>query len=240
MNYLKETKMEKVDERLEQLERRLRQARHRAMFLWATGLVLTAGAMINFWLPAASAQGDQRGLEHRVTALEAQVVTLQEQNSVWVDRVAALESVLAHFSREADDVYITGANLHIVNGLETTNTKNGVGNLIVGYNELRPSAANDRTGSHNIVVGKQHNFSSFGGLAVGDSHTISGSFASVTGGFENIAGGSSSSVSGGLNNRAMGQFAAVSGGIMVDQGAVGGWSGGSKGVSSVVGNFRSP
>ena len=232
--------MTEVEKRLERMEKRLKHRRPRAVLVWAAGFFVIAGATLNISLPPASAQGSQNGLERRVTALEAQVAALQAQNSVGADRIAALESVLAHFSREGDDVFITGANLHIVNGFETTDTKNGVGNLIVGYNELRPSAANDRTGSHNIVVGKQHNFSSYGGLAAGDSHTISGSFASVTGGFENIASGPSSSVSGGLNNRAMGQFAAVSGGIMVDQGTLGGWSGGSQGASSVVGNFRSP
>ena len=35
-------------------------------------------------------------------------------------RVAALESLLKHFSRERNEVIITGANLHIVNGLGST------------------------------------------------------------------------------------------------------------------------
>jgi hypothetical protein len=32
--------------------------------------------------------------------------------------VAALERLLKHFSREGDESFITGANFHIVNGLE--------------------------------------------------------------------------------------------------------------------------
>ena len=35
-------------------------------------------------------------------------------------RVAALEELLAHFSRVKDDVFITGANLHVVNGEGST------------------------------------------------------------------------------------------------------------------------
>ena len=35
-------------------------------------------------------------------------------------RVAALEKLLKHFSREGNEIFITGANLHIVNGLGST------------------------------------------------------------------------------------------------------------------------
>jgi hypothetical protein len=89
---------------------------------------------------------------------------------------------------------------------------NGLGNLIVGYNELRPFESNTRTGSHNVVVGMQHNFSSFGGLVVGIFNEISGEFASVTGGGGNTASGPRSAVHGGLRNIASGLDAVVSGG----------------------------
>jgi hypothetical protein len=119
-------------------------------------------------------------------------------------RVAALEQLLTHFSREKNEIFITGANLHIVNGLGQTgcgaeeepiaDCPNGLGNLIVGYNESRnelpdcesaptdPFCVDIRTGSHNIVVGQQHNFSRFGGLVVGHESEISGDFAAVSGG----------------------------------------------------------
>ena len=48
-----------------------------------------------------------------------------------------LEDLLTHFSRVDDDIHITGANLHIVNGMGDTETTNSLGNLIIGYNELR-------------------------------------------------------------------------------------------------------
>ena len=107
-------------------------------------------------------------------------------------RVAALEQLLKHFSREEKEIFITGANLHIVNGLGSTDCfrqrgnpipdfPNGLGNLIVGYNELRPRGENIRTGSHNVVVGQGHNFSRFGGLVVSGLNTISGDFAVVSG-----------------------------------------------------------
>ena len=141
-------------------------------------------------------------------------------------RVAALESLLKHFSRKGNEVRITGANLRIVNGLGSTtctdeqgepipDCPNGLGNLIVGYNEPRPEDEgfeNIRTGSHNVVVGQEHNFSRFGGLVVGLHNEISGDFAVVSGGRENTASGFASSVSGGNVNTASEVFAAVSGG----------------------------
>ena len=101
-----------------------------------------------------------------------------------------------------------------MNGLGSTGTTNGLGNLIVGYNEERRFRPNNRTGSHNVVVGTYHNFSSFGGVVVGNQNEISGGFASVSGGIGNTASGSYAAVSGGNGNTASGNFAAVSGGIL--------------------------
>lgn len=221
------------------MESRLAQAQRRTTLMWIVGLIVAAGAIANIWLTPASAQGEHNGLEQRVRALEGEVSSLKDQVTSRDDEIAELNSLLAHFSRDGNDILITGANLHITNGLGTTESMNGSGNLIVGYNELRQSQ-NDRTGSHNIVVGKQHNFSSYGGLVAGDFNHIGGPFASVSGGFSNRALGQSSSVSGGITNTAGASNASVSGGIFITQNTSGGWSAGSQGGSSVVGNFRSP
>jgi|RhiMetdeSRZDD1v2_1073273.scaffolds.fasta_scaffold281263_1 hypothetical protein len=85
----------------------------------------------------------------------------------------------------------SGQATNIINGLEATDTTNGLGNLIVGYNELRPLSDNVRTGSHNVVVGRQNNFSSFGGLVAGAFNEISGEFAAISGGRFNSAIGDS-------------------------------------------------
>lgn len=136
-------------------------------------------------------------------------------------RVAALEELLAHFTRSGDNVYITGANVHVRNGMDGTETTNGRGNLIVGYNEGRPyPIITPRTGSHNIVVGTQHSFTSYGGLVAGHQHNVIGTYASVLGGSGNIAsgdfssvtGGSENTASGGYLNEAGGRYASVSGG----------------------------
>jgi hypothetical protein len=140
-------------------------------------------------------------------------------------RVAALEKLLKHFRRDGNEVFIKGANLHIVNGLSSTDCEdeeglpipdcpNGLGNLIVGYNEPREPGFGEtvRTGSHNVVVGQRHNFSRFGGLVVGDLNEISGIFAVVSGGTGNTASGAFAVVSGGRDNTAAEVAAVVSGG----------------------------
>jgi len=144
-------------------------------------------------------------LQATVDAQAVLISTLQAQ-------VAALQDLLQHFSRTGNDIYITGANLHILNGTGTTyGPVNGLGNLIVGYNELR-GTGDDRTGSHNIVVGGRHNYLSYGGLVVGYYNTISGPYSSVSGGSYNSAEGKYSSLSGGENNIASGTSSSVSGG----------------------------
>jgi hypothetical protein len=178
--------MDQLQTRLDTLEQQMHTVTRRLR--WWRGLAggLLVLAVLTWALPAgtapedAGAQGEKekKGLEQRV---------------------AALESLLKHFSREGDEVTITGANLHLVNCLEATITANGLGNLIVGYNEPRESE-NIRTGSHNIVVGRFNNFSRFGGLVVGQLNTISGDFASVSGGSDNTASGEFSSVIGGAGN----------------------------------------
>jgi hypothetical protein len=199
--------MDQLQTRLDALEQQMH-AMNRRLHWWrglAGGAVVLA--VLTWTLPAVIAQeeasqGRQRGL---------------------AQRVAALEQLLNHFSREGKEIFITGANLHIVNGLGRTDCgteeqpipdcPNGRGNLIVGYNEPREFEENIRTGSHNVVVGQEHNFSRFAGLVVGQFNTISGDFAVVSSGRVNTASGFAAAVSGGDGNTASGDSSAVSGGL---------------------------
>ena len=152
-------------------------------------------------------------------------------------RIEDLEKILAKVSVSSDgnQIYVTGANLHLRSGSgATAGVVNGLGNLIVGYDETRTKAScslgayyanqtvcenddgqwwvSEKSGSHNLVVGSEHNYSSFGGLGVGSSNTVSSEFASVSGGQGNTASGQKASVSGGVFNTAGGVLASVSGG----------------------------
>jgi hypothetical protein len=148
-----------------------------------------------------------------------QVVTAGDGPSVPIpDRFAALERKLAPLTFDAatKELRITGVNLRLLNGLGSTDTTNGLGNLIVGYNEPRDGGETRQTGSHNVVVGKQHQFSSFGGLVVGLQNEIRGAYSAVSGGVRNTAAGEFSSVSGGHNRMAEGDFDWVAGSLVED------------------------
>ncbi|MDO8881099.1 MAG: cell wall-binding repeat-containing protein [Coriobacteriia bacterium] len=110
-------------------------------------------------------------------------------------------------------VIFTGANVHVRSGAGQTFNANGRGNLILGYNEMRASAETERTGSHTLVVGPGHNWTSWGGLVAGSRNTVSGSHSSVSGGYNNTASGSYSSVNGGFSNTASGLYSSVNGGF---------------------------
>jgi hypothetical protein len=160
-------------------------------------------------------QSNIAALQAAVASLQSSVAALETANITLQSQVSSLEARLAdfsHFSTSGNDIYITGANLHVRNGTGTTDgTPNNLGNLIVGYDEPR-SSGNNKSGSHNIVVGKEHNYSSFGGLVVGRRNEISGGYASVSGGEDNVASWYYTSVSGGTGNTAEEFGASVSGG----------------------------
>jgi hypothetical protein len=138
-----------------------------------------------------------------ITQLQGQIAALQTQNQ-------ALACISP--TSTPTDLYFVGCNVHVVNGAGATATANGFGNLMIGYNEVPGSRL--RTGSHNLVVGPGHSYSSYGGLVAGEQNQIQAPFASITGGSNNRAEGVASSVSGGFSNGAAGQYSSVSGGAV--------------------------
>jgi len=129
--------------------------------------------------------------------------------------IATLNTTFAGVSRGGtpDTLTFSGMNVQLVDGSgDTYGAVNGRGNLIVGYNENTVSAT--RTGSHNIIVGWDHEYTSIAGLVAGQNNTVTGASSSVSGGKGNTASGGYSSVSGGENNEASGSGASVSGGAL--------------------------
>ena len=109
------------------------------------------------------------------------------------------------------EVYFDGCNVNVRSGGgDTFAAVNGLGNLVVGYNE--DFGGNTRTGSHNVVIGAYHDYSSYGGLVAGQENSISAPSASVTGGSLNTASGYNCVISGGQGNTASAGHASISGG----------------------------
>jgi hypothetical protein len=159
------------------------------------------------------------GQSRWVCASLPDIATLQTQVSDLAGKVTALQDLLQPLSRTGNTLLISGANLQIVNGAGATDSApNGLGNLIIGYNEVRVASADDpnpvnaRTGSHMLIVGKEQNYTSFGGIVAGAYNSTAGPFASVSGGTQNSADGEYAAVGGGHYNQATGAVAVVSGG----------------------------
>jgi hypothetical protein len=188
-----------------------------------------------------AAPAENLGLADRVSTLELQVkvltAALEAERAARIagDKFAmALEAFVTIDPDPINDlvgphILVEGANVHVRSGSGSTGdgcdednpncaSLTGLGNLILGYNEPEPSQnlpvprPVGRTGSHNLVVGSEHGFTSFGGLVAGEVNAVTGAYSSVSGGRNNDASGMLSSVSGGHNNDASGALSSVSGG----------------------------
>jgi hypothetical protein len=138
----------------------------------------------------------------RITQLETQLVALQSNSVMTLDGVLSLDPT-------THTAAFHGVNVQIVNGAGQTDSINGLGNLIVGYDEENLDSGSDKTRSHNFVAGSQNSYSSFGGVVLGYRNAISGPYSNVTGGRDNTAAGHNATVSGGLSNRANGRRSLV-------------------------------
>jgi hypothetical protein len=184
-----------------------------------------------------------QSLEKRVSKLEAKILAQQKQLEEAYNTISTLQAELNSLNADlgtfrnlkgyvrlvpgtmegvrGPNLIFEGVNVHIRNKRSSTTMVDGLGNLIIGYNEIGDEAGlfyppPVRNGSHNLIVGSGHAYSSAGGFVAGYRNTIGNSFSTVTGGFLNVANGQYSSVSGGLLNIAGGEFSAVSGGMQND------------------------
>ena len=129
-------------------------------------------------------------------------------------------------------IRMTGVNLQVVNGLgytwgdqdvtvqnQAAHRTNGLGNVIIGYQEQRTDDgmqdtddSNDRNGSHNLVVGTGNNYTAWGCKVVGARNAVRGWLSSVGGGRGNDAVNDASCIGGGQFNLASGKYTSIGGG----------------------------
>ncbi len=85
-------------------------------------------------------------------------------------------------------IRISECNLQVVNGSgATVNTEDGLGNVIIGYNQGAGALVDDRTGSHNLVLGDSNSYLRYGGIVSGTNNAIGGfGGCSVIGGDRNV------------------------------------------------------
>jgi hypothetical protein len=197
----------------------------RSVILGAQGKPGSAGGS------TAQLTSDVNALKSSNATLVSEVGALQSDDTALRGEVNALKALLAGVTRSGNALVFSGMNVQLESGAGSTSaTPNGLGNLIIGYNE-HPGT---QTGSNNLVLGDGNSFTSFGGLVAGNSNTISAAYATVTGGHFNLASDPFSSVAGGCENVA-GGASALSGTCLNGAEAVlGGFENSATGLESTV------
>ena len=178
-----------------------------------------------------------QGLQVQLSTLQRQMESLTaELRGLKANSVLDLNGYLTFdIASGYPTALFRGVNVQIVNGAGETQTVNGTGNLIVGYN--RPSvgsficslgtaesasacsanggvwAQSHRTGSHNIIGGEFNSYSSWGGLILGMENAVTAPYAAIVGGARNRTEGAFASIGGGSHNTASGIFSSVSAGF---------------------------
>jgi hypothetical protein len=119
------------------------------------------------------------GLDTIVSALDTSVADLDTVVSALDTSLKCIDS-----SSDSESLTFSGCNIYIQNGENKTDTTNEKGNLIIGYGETANCRDSNcsRTGSHNLMVGMNHRYTSYGGIVAGSSNAITAPHASVVGG----------------------------------------------------------
>ena len=126
-------------------------------------------------------------LQTEVTQLNQQVAQLRASS---VQALAPYVSIDYNVEAgvAAPNITFHGANIHIVNGSGSTGSVNGLGNLIIGYDEAPTTlAAGERGGSHNFVMGSANKFTTwaFGSIVAGNSNLMNGHYSVILSGSGN-------------------------------------------------------
>lgn len=214
-----------LNDRIQQLEARCEKAEFRALsletryslearklrILGGIAAVMVVTTLIATPNNRALAQGYGESLHQLIT----DVTTLKTE-------MLAVQNKTQFMSVNNKTTLFTGCNLQVVNGLGATNgnpsdplntsndyVTNGLGNIIIGYNY---SYGQKETGSHNLILGDENSYSSYGGIVSGLTNTINGAYSSVYGGQYNHSNGDLSVVSGGYQNDSVGVSSTIIGG----------------------------
>jgi len=166
-----------------------------------------------------------------ISKLEAEIDKMRSNSVLALDGYLKLGSVSGHPAAVFQYV-----NVQVTSGSgRTDGTVNGLGNLIIGYNETssnsmefcsNPSYSveslcirsgyqwdnNVRRGSHNLIVGANNSYDDYGSIIAGVGNTSNANYANVLGGIANYTAAVYSNISGGRYNETYANFSSISGG----------------------------
>ena len=127
-----------------------------------------------------------------IAAQDEELAALQDEleaHGLVIDEVAPLLDYLV-VDTETNDVIIEGANFNVRNGAPHLGTVNGLGNLVIGYNDVLDGTTVERTGSHNLVIGSFHSYTSYSCLIHGVYNSVNAPNAATISGNRAVIGSS--------------------------------------------------
>jgi hypothetical protein len=217
-------RIQDLRERISDLRERLKEHRHHQHNTTSAAGGTTAGSLADLQAKVTLLESSVAALLSADTTLLTTLQAAQAQIAALQAKIATMESSPTTGSSGIPDldkyviinpdvmngvkgphIIFRGVNVHVQSGSgSTADTTSGLGNLIVGYNEVDPLVGLTlRNGSHNLVGGRMNYFPSFGGAVFGTNNRISGQHAAILGGTANTASGLSSTVYGGYNNSSL-------------------------------------
>lgn len=147
-----------------------------------------------------------------LAAAQGELSALRNNSVLKLDGVVTLTRDAAGITT----VLISAANLQLVNGSGVTDSVNGLGNFVVGYNASNEAFV-DRFGSHNLVVGDDQSYSDTQEIITENLHsdhgltlTVAKDMSTVIGGDQLTSVASNRSLQvGESNNRSVGSAEAI-------------------------------
>lgn len=175
-------------------------------------------------------------MQRRLDAQELEIAAVRNQNTTLRAQVSNLIAINQHVSMVSlhgrPTVRFSGVNVQVVNGSGQTDSANGVGNLVIGYDRLRSDTGEEifeeecssgwtldddfnRTRQACEAVGGVWHLDHKRGshyLVIGDAHNYS-QWAGIISGNGSSTSGPYASVTGGSYNRVTAYGASISGGV---------------------------
>jgi len=93
-------------------------------------------------------KADLTAVRAELSATQAELAVVKNNSVLGLDGLLTLSQDANGF----DTVLFSGVNVQVVNGVGTTTSVNGLGNIVIGYNASNDVFVN-QLGSHNIVLG---------------------------------------------------------------------------------------
>ncbi len=146
----------------------------------------------------------------QVASLATLIAAGQAQQTVvngYMPIATTMPVIFSTLSISGKNMVLTGSNLQVRNSANPAAAANGLGNLIIGFNASDGSQT--RTGSHNIVIGDYHSYTSSNGFVGGQRNRLYGSYASILAGYNNEAYGEYAVIATGTSNRASNQASTI-------------------------------